>query len=103
MATYKNPWYNPRILGSHEEFTTNVKPVDYKGYLLYHRVESTTAALNVWDVVKDGVCLTERMKRRQRPAKRKCCPPKNTAMKCPHCRSRKIYKDGICVGCGRKV
>lgn len=53
-TTYKNPVHKP---GKPEygpsEYSTNVEPDEYLGYLIYNR----TAA--VWDVVKDGVCVTQ--------------------------------------------
>lgn len=36
-------------------YSTEVKPKEYKGHLIYERI-----AGSVWDVVKDGVCLTQR-------------------------------------------
>lgn len=56
MNSYKNPWHRPTQ--SHygpAEYTTNAKPVEYRGYLIYERIDG-----HVWDVVKDGVCVTQR-------------------------------------------
>ena len=39
---------------------------------------------------------------RQIPPKRICNIPKNTGLKCSHCRSRKVI-NGICKSCGRAV
>lgn len=52
VSTYKNPWHKPNnpILYGPEYYTTDAKPQDYKGYLIYERITG-----NVWDVVKDGV------------------------------------------------
>jgi hypothetical protein len=54
-AKYRNPWYKsdqghygPRY------FETDAKPVEHAGHLIYQRVPG-----QVWDVVKDGVCLTQ--------------------------------------------
>ena len=62
MATYKNPWH---ILGKQRggkstaygppEYQTYATPTEYKGYLIYERIPGS-----VWDVVKDGVCVTQR-------------------------------------------
>jgi hypothetical protein len=54
-TSYKNPWHNPRT-GQYGPpvYETNVKPVHYKGYQIYQRIEGA-----VWDVVKDGVCVTQ--------------------------------------------
>lgn len=56
MTTYKNPWHKPnnRDLYGPEYYTTGEKPQEYKGYLIYERITG-----NVWDVVKDGVCITQ--------------------------------------------
>ena len=55
-ARYRNPWHTP---GKPEygppEYTTGVKPTEYRGYLIYQRISG-----HVWDVVKDGVCITQR-------------------------------------------
>jgi len=37
-----------------ENYETDVKPVEYRGFLIYQRVEG-----QVWDVVKDGVCQSQ--------------------------------------------
>lgn len=56
MATYRNPWHCP-----HDSkygpamYETNAKPVLYRGYEIYNRIPGA-----VWDVVKDGVCVTQR-------------------------------------------
>ncbi len=54
-ATYRNPWHKP---GKPEygppSYATHVAPEEYKGYLIYHRISC------VFDVVKDGVCVTQR-------------------------------------------
>lgn len=50
MAKYKNPWYSPHGL-SPEYYTTDVKPEEYRGYLIYHREKQ------IWDIVKAGVCI----------------------------------------------
>lgn len=52
MARYKNPWYTPRSL-SPEYYTTDVKPEEYRGYLIYHREKQ------IWDIVKDDVCVAQ--------------------------------------------
>lgn len=42
--------------------------------------------------------------KRQEPRKRKCSPPKNLGVKCPHCRSRKVKivnQNHICLSCKR--
>jgi len=54
MATYRNPWHKPK--DPHygpEYYRTEVTPQEYKGYLIYRRT------LEVWDVVKDGACVTQ--------------------------------------------
>ena len=57
MATYKNPWhpdYGPSM------YETDAKPIHYRGYLIYHRINSVSSGGNVWDVVMDGTCVTQR-------------------------------------------
>lgn len=55
MTTYRNPWYKPNSKEYGPEFyTTNAKPVEYRGYLIYQRIKGT-----VWDCVKDNVCQTQ--------------------------------------------
>lgn len=56
MVTYKNLWHkenNP--YSGPPSYTTNVTPVEYKGYLIYERIP-----YNVWDIVKDDACISQR-------------------------------------------
>jgi hypothetical protein len=54
-TTYTNPWHNPKTnTYGPREYETDVKAVEYKGYLIYQRIPGV-----VWDVVKDGVCCTQ--------------------------------------------
>jgi len=52
-ATYKNPFYTQGDRFSRPEYTVEVRPYKYKGYLIYQRIRNT-----VFDVVKDGVIIT---------------------------------------------
>lgn len=55
-ATYKNPWHNPRTnTYGPAMYETDVAPKEYRGYLIYERIPG-----HCWDVVQDGVCLTQR-------------------------------------------
>lgn len=49
-ATYRNPWHQP---SRHEYgpafYETSAKPVQYRGYAIFHRI--------AFDVVKDGCCV----------------------------------------------
>jgi len=50
MAKYRNPWFKP--MGHDPEFySTDAKPLEYRGYLVYQRIKGVC-----WDFVKDGVC-----------------------------------------------
>lgn len=57
-AKYKNPWHSPKERSSKFEnapfYETNVKPTEYRGFKIYHR------HTEVWDVVRDGVCVSQR-------------------------------------------
>jgi hypothetical protein len=55
MARYKNPWYHASHGHDPEYYETDVKPREYRGYLIYQRISGVC-----WDVVKDGVCVTQR-------------------------------------------
>jgi hypothetical protein len=56
MTSYINPWHRPdRVAGGPEKYTTDVKPTEYRGFLIYERIKG-----KVWDVVKDGKCVTQR-------------------------------------------
>ena len=49
-TTYVNPWHqksDPTYGGP--TYTTDAKPVEHRGYLIYHRI--------AFDVVKDGRCV----------------------------------------------
>lgn len=54
-ASYKNPWHNPGKPYDYgpENYSTSAKPVEYRGFLIYHRLPG------VWDVVKNGTCVTQ--------------------------------------------
>lgn len=54
MTKYKNPWHrlDKREYGP-AFYETDATPTEYRGYLIYHRT------MAVWDVVKDGVCVTQ--------------------------------------------
>jgi len=55
-ATYKNPWHNPHTgMYGPPIYQTDARPVKYKGFLIYERIDG-----HVWDVVLDGVCVTQR-------------------------------------------
>lgn len=54
MATYKNSFYNPEVKYSEVEFTTDTRPVEYKGFLIYQRVKGL-----VFDVVENGICIIQ--------------------------------------------
>jgi hypothetical protein len=62
-ARYRNPRHKPGKPEYGPEFyETTAKPDKYKGYLIYHRVRSTSAVADgthVYDIVKDGVCVTQ--------------------------------------------
>lgn len=55
MTSYTNPWHKP---GKPEYgpavYETEVAPTTYRDHLIYHR------QAQVWDVVKGGVCVTQR-------------------------------------------
>ena len=62
MTTYINPWHKP---GKSEygpaRYSTDTKPTSYKGFLIYNRIEAWSGSgSGVWDVVKDGRCVTQR-------------------------------------------
>lgn len=53
--TYRNPWHRPDKPHYGPEFySTDAKPVEYRGFQIFQRVKGT------WELVKDGVCLTQR-------------------------------------------
>jgi hypothetical protein len=55
MTIYKNPWYKPQNpMYGPENYSTDEKPVLYCNYLVYERIKG-----HVWDVVKDGTCVTQ--------------------------------------------
>ena len=60
---YTNSWHNPRNIGSRAYFETDVIPTLYKGYLIYHRINSVSSiesgGAHIFDVVKDGVCISQ--------------------------------------------
>lgn len=57
MTTYKNSFHNEKYQGSEPMIQTDVRPTIYKGYEIYHRIKSSSPGGNVFDVVKDGICV----------------------------------------------
>lgn len=53
-ATYKNPWH--RRVGGPEYYESKAEPIEYRGHLIYLRTEF---GYDIWDVVRDGVCITQ--------------------------------------------
>lgn len=54
-VSYGNPWHKPgRPEYGPEFYQTDANPSEYRGYLIYHRT------MSVWDVVDNGVCVTQR-------------------------------------------
>ena len=61
---YKNPWASLSDKNSGKgyfEYNESMygPPKEYKGYLIYHRIRSTSKGGDCYDVVKAGVCLTQ--------------------------------------------
>lgn len=53
MTNYINPWHKPtKPEYGPAVFETEVKPAQYRGYLIYQRIKG-----HCWDVVKDGQCV----------------------------------------------
>lgn len=53
---YANPWHKPHGKGyGPDVYRTDAKPREYRGYLIFERIPAVC-----WDVVKDGVCVTQR-------------------------------------------
>jgi hypothetical protein len=63
---YKNPFHSPDYQGSKPEIESEADPVEYKGYLIFKRVEvhrkitdtfKSVFVADVYDIVKNGVCV----------------------------------------------
>ncbi len=53
ITTYKNSFHvKHNATYGPAEYTTDAKPTEYKGYLIYERIKGS-----VWDIVKDGTCI----------------------------------------------
>lgn len=60
MATYKNPWHTPgKDCYGPAMYQTDAKPFEHAGCLIYERIPG-----RCWDVVRDGVCQTQRAGKR---------------------------------------
>lgn len=57
MTTYKNSFYENDTKNRTKLLRTDAKPIEYCGYLIYHRIKSTTESADVFDIVKDSVCI----------------------------------------------
>ena len=55
MATsYKNPWHTPgKSQYGPAHYVSEAQPQEYRGFQIYRRLPE------VFDVVKDGVCVTQ--------------------------------------------
>ena len=59
---YKNPCYdstNKHYGPKHYE--TDVKPITYRGFQIYHRIKATTYSANVCDIVINNICIMSRV------------------------------------------
>lgn len=54
--TYKNPWHKESMLIEYGPsfYSTDVKPLEYRGYQIFERIKGSS------DIVKDGICVTQR-------------------------------------------
>lgn len=57
MTTYKNLFYNAKNMDSKRVFSTEEKPIEYKGFQIFHRIRSSNPSANCFDVVINGVCI----------------------------------------------
>ena len=57
MTRYKNSFHSEKNQNSKEYFETSEMPIEYKGYFIFHRIKDTIKVLNVFDVVKNNVCI----------------------------------------------
>jgi len=60
MTTYKNSFYTPKNPISRKEFSTEVTPIEYKNYLIFHRINPNSPikdGAHVFDVVINGICI----------------------------------------------
>jgi hypothetical protein len=57
MTSYKNPFHSNKYQGSVPVIITDANPIEYKDYLIYHRLKSKTHDANIFDIVKDNICL----------------------------------------------
>ena len=57
MVSYKNSFHSKYYQDSAPIIKTDVIPTLYKGYEIYHRIKSSSPGGNVFDIVKDGVCV----------------------------------------------
>jgi hypothetical protein len=53
---YKNSWHKTNSIATQEYFETDAVPVDYKGYLIYNRIDT---GYTVFDIVINGVCVSQ--------------------------------------------
>lgn len=55
VTRYKNPWYKT---SGPEFYETTSVPVEYKGFLIYERLDTDYKYPTV-DLVKNGICLLQ--------------------------------------------
>lgn len=54
QTSYVNPWFS-KSGNDPQIYRTDAKPTQYRGYQIFERLHGVC-----WDVVKDGVCRTQR-------------------------------------------
>lgn len=55
VTSYVNPWHRPgRPEYGPAMYETTARGREYRGFMIYERVSG-----KVWDVVRDGACLTQ--------------------------------------------
>jgi hypothetical protein len=57
MTNYKNSFYIPDNPYSYEFLQCFKEPIEYKDHLIYRRVVSMEDGGNIYDVVKDNICI----------------------------------------------
>jgi hypothetical protein len=54
---YKNSFHNSKNQYSKEFIETENSPIEYKGFKIFHRIKSHNPSGDVFDIVKNDVCI----------------------------------------------
>lgn len=56
--SYRNSFWTPTSIDP-QTYIVYARPVEYRGYQIFHRIKGSRPSRNCFDLVKDGVCVRQ--------------------------------------------